>query len=44
MSCQKLPMLVPLRDTIPRISATATEIPTPADRKFCTVSPAIWLK
>ena len=44
MSAQKLPMLLPLRATIPRISATATQIPTPADSQFCTVSPTIWLK
>ena len=44
MSAQKLPMLLPLRPMIPRISAIATQIPTPADRKFCTVSPTIWLK
>ena len=43
-SCQKLPRLLPLRPTIPRISATATTIPTPAESKFCTVSPTIWLK
>ena len=34
MSCQKLPRLLPLRPMIPRISATATTIPTPAERKF----------
>ncbi len=44
MSCQKLPRLLPLRPTIPRTSATATTIPTPADSQFWTVSPAIWLK
>ena len=44
MSAQKLPMLLPLRETIPRISATATQIPTPAESQFCTVSPTIWLK
>ena len=44
MSCQKFPMLLPLRDTIPRISATATTMPVPAERKFWTVSPTIWLK
>ncbi len=44
MSCQKLPSDLPLREAIPRISATATTMPTPAERKFCTVSPAIWLK
>ena len=43
-SCQKLPKPLPLRPTIPRISATATQMPTAAEAKFCTVSPAIWLK
>ncbi len=28
----------------PRINATATAIPTAADRKFCTVSPSIWVR
>jgi hypothetical protein len=37
-------MPIPLRETIPRIRATATAMPTPAERKFWTVSPAIWLK
>jgi hypothetical protein len=41
MSTQKLPIVAePLR-TRPRINATATAIPTAADTKFCTVSPAI---
>ena len=44
MSCQKLPMPLPVRPMIPRTSATATTIPTPAERKFWTVSPAIWLR
>jgi len=30
--------------TIPRIRATATTMPTVAEAKFWTVSPAIWLK
>ncbi len=34
MSCQKLPRLLPLREMIPRMSATATTMPTPAERKF----------
>ncbi len=29
---------------IPRISATATTMPTPAESQFCTVSPIIWLR
>ena len=37
-------MLLPLRETIPRMSATATTIPTLAESQFWTVSPAIWLK
>ena len=43
-SCQKLPSDLPLRPTMPRIRAIATVIPTAADAKFWTVSPAIWLK
>ena len=44
MSTQKFPMPFPLRPTMPLIRATATTMPTPAERKFCTVSPSIWLK
>ena len=45
-SCQKLPRPVaPLRRAaMPRISATATTMPTAAETKFCTARPAIWLK
>ncbi len=43
-SCQKFPSDLPLRPMIPRISAIATQMPTAAEAKFCTVSPAIWLK
>ena len=43
-SCQKLPRLLPLRPMIPRTSATATTMPTPADSQFWTVSPIIWLR
>ena len=32
------------RAAIARISATATTMPTAAETKFCTASPAIWLK
>ena len=32
------------RAAIPRISATATTMPTAAETKFCTARPAIWLK
>ena len=35
---------MPLARAIPRISAIATAIPTAAETKFCTASPAIWLK
>ena len=28
----------------PRISATATAMPTAAETKFCTVSPVIWTR
>jgi len=40
-STQKLPRLVPLAETKPRITATATAMPVPALTKFCTVSPVI---
>ena len=30
--------------TIPRMSATATAMPTAAETKFCTASPAIWVR
>ena len=43
-SCQKLPRLPALRAAMPRISAITTTIPTAAETKFCTASPAIWLK
>ena len=33
----------PLRATSPRITATATQMPTAAETKFCTARPAIWL-
>ena len=42
-SAQKLPTResVPCRAN-PRASAATTEMPTAADTKFCTASPAIW--
>ena len=43
-SCQKLPSEAPERATKPRMTATATEMPTAAEMKFCTASPAIWEK
>ena len=43
-STQKLPIVADLRRTRPRISATATRSPTAADTKFCTASPAIWVR
>ena len=43
-STQKLPM-VPARSRVkPRTRATATAMPTAAETKFCTVSPAIWTR
>ena len=30
--------------TMPRTIATSTAMPTAAETKFCTVSPAIWAK
>ena len=52
MSVQKLPTVpvpapvpVPVPEGAnPRINANATAMPVAADRKFCTVSPAIWVK
>ena len=44
MSCQKLPSPLPLRATIPRISAIRTTIPAAAETKFWNVIPTIWLK
>ena len=43
-STQKLPIVVARRRTSPRMSATATARPTAADTKFCTASPAIWVR
>ena len=43
-STQKLPSLSVLDRMNPRISAIATTMPTAADRKFCTASPAIWAR
>ncbi|SLH43401.1 Uncharacterised protein [Mycobacteroides abscessus subsp. abscessus] len=43
-STQKLPTSPPRPTrTRPRISATATAIPTAAETKFCTASPADWV-
>ena len=41
MSTQKLPMVDEARRARPRMRATATAIPTAAETKFCTASPAI---
>ena len=43
-SCQKLPSSLPLRRAKPRITAARTAMPTAAETKFCTASPAIWVK
>ena len=43
-STQKLPIVSDCRRTRPRTNAIATEIPTAADTKFCTVSPAICVR
>ena len=40
-STQKLPSIFVLTAARPRTSAIATAIPTAAERKFCTASPAI---
>ncbi|CPU65042.1 Uncharacterised protein [Mycobacteroides abscessus] len=39
-STQKLPIVPTRRYAKPRTSATATAMPTAADTKFCTASPA----
>ncbi len=41
-STQKLPICVALERAIARMSAPATAMPTAAETKFCTVSPAVW--
>ena len=43
-SAQKFPIVSERRRTRPRTSAIATAIPTAADAKFCTVSPAICVR
>ena len=43
-STQKLPIVSARRRVSPRIRATATARPTPADTKFCTARPAIWVR
>ena len=42
-STQKFPSVLERRRTRPRISATATAMPTAAETKFWTVSPIIWV-
>ena len=42
-SAQKFPRVFDCLRVRPRMSATATAIPTAADTKFCTASPAIWV-
>ena len=44
MSTQKFPIVSVRRRTIPRTSAMATAMPTAAETKFWTVSPAIWVR
>ena len=43
-STQKLPIVAERRRARPRMRATATEMPTAADTKFCTARPAIWVR
>ncbi len=43
-STQKFPIVSERRRVRPRISATTTAIPTAAETKFCTVSPAICVR
>ncbi len=44
MSAKKLPTVWAPERAKARTSATASAMPVAADRKFCTVSPAIWLR
>ncbi|MNF17577.1 hypothetical protein D3C80_2211550 [compost metagenome] len=44
ISSQALPMVALERRVKARISAKATAMPVAADKKFCTASPAIWLR
>ncbi len=43
-STQKLPTVAALARVKARASGTTMAMPVAADRKFCTVKPAIWLK
>ena len=43
-STQKLPSRSVRRRAKPRTSAMATAMPTAAETKFCTASPAIWTR
>ena len=43
-STQKFPIVSLRRRVMPRITAIATAMPTAADTKFCTVSPAICVR
>ena len=43
-SIQKLPSVRVSRAKKPRTMAAHTAMPVPAETKFCTVRPAIWLK
>ena len=42
-SAQKLPRVFDCLRVSPRMSATATAIPTAADTKFWTANPVIWV-
>ena len=43
-STQKLPSVLPLRRVKPRMTATASTMPTAAEVKLWKASPTIWLK
>ena len=43
-STQKFPIVSERRRVRPRIRATTTAMPTAAETKFWTVSPAIWVR
>ncbi len=44
MSTQKFPIVSDERRARPRTTAASTAIPTAAETKFCTASPAIWVR
>ena len=43
-STQKFPTVLAERRAKPRMTAASTAMPSAAETKFCTASPAIWLR